>query len=140
MLTSLAYIFLLGLFFATLCQKLKLPRIIGMIAAELILFVLVGAAVDIRYTLRAGIPAIILIFIALFFRALGVLLCLLKTPLTLKERLFCVIAYMPKATVQAAIGSVPLSLGLPCGPIILSVAVLGIIITAPSGAVWIDTT
>lgn len=140
MLTSLAYIFLLGLFFATLCQKLKLPRIIGMIAAELILFVLVGAAVDIRYTLRAGIPAIILIFIALFFRALGVLLCLLKTPLTLKERLFCVIAYMPKATVQAAIGSVPLSLGLPCGPIILSVAVLGIIITAPLGALGIDTT
>lgn len=110
------------------------------IAAELILFVLVGAAVDIRYTLRAGIPAIILIFIALFFRALGVLLCLLKTPLTLKERLFCVIAYMPKATVQAAIGSVPLSLGLPCGPIILSVAVLGIIITAPLGALGIDTT
>lgn len=140
MLTSLAYIFLLGLFFATLCQKLKLPRIIGMIAAELILFVLVGAAVDIRYTLRAGIPAIILIFIALFFRALGVLLCLLKTPLTLKERLFCVIAYMPKAMVQAAIGSVPLSLGLPCGPIILSVAVLGIIITAPLGALGIDTT
>lgn len=140
MLTSLAYIFLLGLFFATLCQKLKLPRIIGMIATELILFVLVGAAVDIRYTLRAGIPAIILIFIALFFRALGVLLCLLKTPLTLKERLFCVIAYMPKATVQAAIGSVPLSLGLPCGPIILSVAVLGIIITAPLGALGIDTT
>lgn len=140
MLTSLAYIFLLGLLFATLCQKLKLPRIIGMIATELILFVLVGAAVDIRYTLRAGIPAIILIFIALFFRALGVLLCLLKTPLTLKERLFCVIAYMPKATVQAAIGSVPLSLGLPCGPIILSVAVLGIIITAPLGALGIDTT
>lgn len=140
MLTSLAYIFLLGLFFATLCQKLKLPRIIGMIATELILFVLVGAAVDIRYTLRAGIPAIILIFIALFFRALGVLLCLLKTPLTLKERLFCVIAYMPKATVQAAIGSVPLSLGLPCGPIILSVAVLGIINTAPLGALGIDTT
>ena len=140
MLTSLAYIFLLGLFFATLCQKLKLPRIIGMIAAELILFVLVGAAVDIRYTLRAGIPAIILIFIALFFRALGVLLCLLKTPLTLKERLFCVIAYMPKATAQPAIGSVPLSLGLPCGPIILSVAVLGIIITAPLGALGIDTT
>lgn len=110
------------------------------IVAELILFVLVGAAVDIRYTLRAGIPAIILIFIALFFRALGVLLCLLKTPLTLKERLFCVIAYMPKATVQAAIGSVPLSLGLPCGPIILSVAVLGIIITAPLEALGIDTT
>lgn len=110
------------------------------IAAELILFVLVGAAVDIRYTLRAGIPAIMLIFIALFFRALGVFLCLLKTPLTFKERLFCAIAYMPKATVQAAIGSVPLSLGLPCGPIILSVAVLGIIITAPLGALGIDTT
>lgn len=108
------------------------------IAAEVILFVLVGAAVDIRYTLSAGTAAIGMIFIALIFRSLGVLLCLIRTPLNFKERLFCVIAYLPKATVQAAIGSVPLSLGLPCGKLVLSVAVLSIIITAPLGALGMD--
>lgn len=71
------------------------------IAAEVILFVLVGAAVDIRYTLEAGVAAIIMIFVALIFRAAGVLICMLGTQLTWKERLFCVIAYLPKATVQA---------------------------------------
>ena len=109
------------------------------IAAEIILFVLVGAAVDIRYTLTAGISAIGMIFIALTFRAMGVLICMFGTKLTSKEKLFCVIAYLPKATVQAAIGSVPLSLGLSCGKIILSVAVLAIIITAPLGALGIDS-
>ena len=104
------------------------------IAAEVILFVLVGAAVDIRYTLEAGLPAILLIFIALAFRSVGVVLCMIKTPLSWNEKLFCVISYLPKATVQAAIGSVPLSLGLPCGKLVLSVAVLSIIITAPLGA------
>lgn len=108
------------------------------LAAEVILFVLVGAAVDIRYTLDAGIAAVAMIFIALLFRAVGVMICLIKTNLTFKERLFCIIAYLPKATVQAAIGSVPLSLGLPCGNVVLSVAVLGIIITAPLGAFGID--
>lgn len=108
------------------------------LAAEVILFVLVGAAVDIRYTLNAGLAAIFMILIALLFRAFGVLLCTVKTSLTLKERLFCVIAYLPKATVQAAIGSVPLAAGLPCGNIILSVAVLAILITAPLGALGID--
>lgn len=108
------------------------------IAAEVILFVLVGAAVDIRYTMEAGLMAIILIFVALIFRSAGVLLCMIGTPLNFKERLFCVIAYLPKATVQAAIGSVPLSLGLPCGNIVLSVAVLSIIITAPLGAFGMD--
>lgn len=110
------------------------------LAAEVILFVLVGAAVDIRYTLSAGIAAVIMIIIALIFRTVGVLLCLIKTPLSTKERLFCVIAYLPKATVQAAIGSVPLAAGLSCGNIILSVAVLAIIITAPLGALGIDST
>lgn len=110
------------------------------IAAEVILFVLVGAAVNIRYTLDAGIAAILMIFIALIFRSIGVSICLLGTELTLKERLFCVIAYMPKATVQAAIGSVPLTLGLPCGQIVLSVAVLAILITAPLGAIGMDMT
>ena len=109
-------------------------------AAEVVLFVLVGAAVDIRYTLSAGAPAVAMIFIALAFRAVGVLICLIGTELNVKERLFCVIAYLPKATVQAAIGSVPLALGLPCGNAVLSVAVLAIIITAPLGAIGIDAT
>lgn len=108
------------------------------LAAEVVLFVLVGAAVDIRYTLAAGAAAVFMILTALVFRAAGVWLCLVKTPLSAKERLFCVIAYLPKATVQAAIGSVPLSLGLSCGNIVLSVAVLAILITAPLGALGID--
>lgn len=110
------------------------------LAAEVLLFVLVGAAVDIRYTLDAGVVAILMIFVALLFRSVGVLVCMLKTPLSKKERLFCVIAYLPKATVQAAIGSVPLAMGLPCGQIVLSVAVLAILITAPLGAIGIDCT
>lgn len=109
------------------------------LAAEVILFVLVGAAVDIRYMLGAGIAAVVMIITALLFRTAGVLICLIKTPLSAKERLFCVIAYLPKATVQAAIGSVPLAAGLPSGNIILSVAVLAIIITAPLGALGIDS-
>lgn len=108
------------------------------LAAEIMLFVLVGAAVDIRYTLTAGAAAVGMIFIALAVRATGVMVCMLGTKLNFRERLFCVIAYIPKATVQAAIGSVPLSLGLPCGKIVLSVAVLAIIITAPLGAFGID--
>lgn len=110
------------------------------LAAEVILFVLVGAAVDIRYTLDAGIAAVGMILIALAFRCVGVSLCMLRTPLNKKERLFCVIAYLPKATVQAAIGSVPLAMGLPCGQIVLSVAVLAILITAPLGAIGMDAT
>lgn len=110
------------------------------IAAEVVLFVLVGAAVDIRYTLSAGIAAVFMIFIALIFRTAGVLICTIKTKLNMKERIFCVIAYLPKAIVQAAIGSVPLAAGLACGKIILSVAVLAIIITAPLGALGIDNT
>lgn len=108
------------------------------LAAEVVLFVLVGAAVDIRYTLDAGVKAVAMIFLALAIRSVGVLLCTVKTPLTGKERLFCVLSYLPKATVQAAIGSVPLSLGLPCGKLVLSVAVLAIVITAPLGAFAID--
>ena len=110
------------------------------LAAEVILFVLVGAAVDIRYTLAAGIPAVAMILLALVFRAAGVCLCMAGTALNRKERLFCVIAYLPKATVQAAIGSVPLAMGLPCGQIVLSVAVLAILITAPLGAIGMDAT
>lgn len=108
------------------------------IAAELILFVLVGAAVDIRYVSETGLAAVLMVFAALIFRAAGVVLCLAGTKLSRRERLFCVIAYLPKATVQAAIGSVPLALGLPCGKIVLSVAVLAILITAPLGALGMD--
>ena len=108
------------------------------LAAEVILFVLVGAAVDIRYMLGAGAAAVGMILVALLFRAVGVMICLIKTPLKRKERLFCIIAYLPKATVQAAIGSVPLAMGLSCGKIVLSVAVLAIMITAPLGAFGID--
>ena len=110
------------------------------IAAEVILFVMVGAAVDIRYTLSAGAAAAAMIFIALIFRGVGVVICMAGTKLNFKERLFCVIAYLPKATVQAAIGSVPLAAGLSCGKTVLSVAVLGIILTAPLGAIGIDST
>ena len=108
------------------------------IAAELILFVLVGAAVDIRYVSETGLAAVLTVFAALIFRAAGVVLCLAGTKLSRRERLFCVIAYLPKATVQAAIGSVPLAMGLPCGKIVLSVAVLAILITAPLGALGMD--
>lgn len=108
------------------------------LAAEVLLFVLVGAAVDIRYTMNAGIVAVVMIGIALLFRAAGVMLCMVGTQLNVKERLFCIIAYLPKATVQAAIGSVPMAMGLACGQIVLSVAVLAILITAPLGAIGMD--
>lgn len=108
------------------------------LAAELALFVLVGAAVDIRYTLNAGPAAVLMILLALVIRSAGVWLSLLGTPLNRGEKLYCVIAYLPKATVQAAIGAVPLALGLPCGQIVLSVAVLSILITAPLGALLMD--
>ena len=110
------------------------------LAAEVLLFVLVGAAVDIRYTMGAGLAAVLMIFTALIFRTIGVLICLAGTVMDWKERLFCVIAYLPKATVQAAIGSVPMAMGLPCGQIVLSVAVMAILITAPLGALGMDST
>lgn len=110
------------------------------VAAELILFVLVGAAVDIEYAAAAGLSSILLIAGVLIFRMIGVYTCLLKTQLSNKERLFCMIAYTPKATVQAAIGSVPLAMGLACGQIVLTVAVIAILITAPLGAFGIDMT
>lgn len=110
------------------------------IAAEVVLFVLVGAAVDIWYTAMAGAAAIVMILLALMFRAVGVLVCMTGTALDKKERVFTVIAYLPKATVQAAIGSVPMAMGLACGQIVLSVAVLAILITAPLGAIGMDMT
>lgn len=108
------------------------------VAAEIMLFVLVGATVDLKYAMTAGAAAIVLVCGALLFRMLGVLTCLIKTKLTKNERLFCMIAYTPKATVQAAIGAVPLSMGLACGQKVLTVAVLSILITAPFGAICVD--
>lgn len=110
------------------------------LAAELLLFVLVGAAVDIKAAFNYGLAAFALIILALLVRSLGVMICLIRTPLNMKERLFCVISYIPKATVQAAIGGIPLSMGLPCGPLVLSVAVLSIVLTAPLGAWGMDAT
>lgn len=110
------------------------------VGAEVVLFVLVGASVDIGYALSAGAGAVILIFSVLTFRIAGVFVCLTDTNLNMKERLFCMLAYTPKATVQAAIGSVPLAMGLSCGSIVLTVAVLAILITAPLGAFMIDLT
>ena len=108
------------------------------VAAEVMLFVLVGATVDLKYAMAAGGAAVLVVLGALLFRMTGVFSCLIKTKLTGKERLFCMAAYTPKATVQAAIGAVPLSMGLPCGQIVLTVAVLSILITAPFGAICMD--
>ncbi|HBG5344635.1 TPA: cation:proton antiporter [Clostridioides difficile] len=110
------------------------------VGAEVLLFVLVGATVDISYAFKAGIGAVILIFGVLLFRMVGVFFCLIKTNLTIKERLFCMIGYIPKATVQAAIGGVPLAMGMASGQLILTLAVLAILITAPLGAFGIDVT
>lgn len=108
------------------------------VGAEVFLFVLVGATVNINYLSHVGFKALLLIILALIFRMLGVFICLLKTKLNNKEKLFTMLAYTPKATVQAAIGGIPLSLGLACGDIVLTVAVLAIILTAPLGAFAID--
>lgn len=110
------------------------------VGAEVLLFVLVGATVNITYVQKAGGVAVILIFCVLLFRSAGVFVCLIKTGLSKKERLFSAFAYLPKATVQAAIGGLPLAMGLPCGDIVLTVAVLSILIAAPLGAVLVDST
>lgn len=108
------------------------------VVAEIMLFVLVGASVNINYALNSGIKGVILILCVLLFRMLGVFVCLIKTKLSNKEKLFCMIAYTPKATVQAAIGGVPLAMGLGCGEIVLTIAVIAILITATLGAFGID--
>ena len=110
------------------------------VAAEILLFVLVGATVNLSYALTAGVSAVLLIFGVLVFRMAGVCLCMTGTELNARERIFCMLAYTPKATVQAAIGGIPLSMGLACGNIVLTVAVLSILITAPLGAFLIDQT
>lgn len=108
------------------------------VGAEVFLFVLVGATVDISYLGKVGLNAIIVILAALLFRMAGVFVCLIKSKVELKERIFAMLAYTPKATVQAAIGGIPLSLGLACGDTVLTVAVLAIVLTAPLGAFAID--
>lgn len=108
------------------------------IGAEIILFVLVGAAVDLSYLKFAGILSVVLILIGLVFRVIGVNLSLIKTKLSVKERAFCSVAYLPKATVQAAIGAIPLTAGVAAGHTILVIAVLAIVLTAPIGALGID--
>ena len=108
------------------------------IGSEIFLFVLVGIAVDLSYAKRAGAAVIFMVITALIFRMSGVALSLVKTNLNKKERLFCAIAYTPKATVQAAIGTIPLARGLSCGEIVLTVAVVSILLTAPFGAICVD--
>ena len=109
-------------------------------AAEVMLFVLVGASVDIGYAAKSGAESVVLIFAVLLFRMAGVFLCLAGTKMCAKEKLFCMLSYLPKATVQAAIGGIPLAMGLKCGETVLTVAVISIIITAPTGAFLIDAT
>lgn len=108
------------------------------LGAEIFLFVLVGIAVNLKYALSAGFVVVLLVIMALIFRMMGVALSLIKTKLNKKERLFCAIAYTPKATVQAGIGTIPLAMGLACGDIALTVAVVSILVTAPFGAICID--
>ena len=108
------------------------------VAAEVFLFVLVGATVDLKYAVSAGVATLLLVAGALCFRMCGVAVSLFKTNLSKKEKLFCMLAYTPKATVQAAIGAIPLGMGLSCGQIVLTVAVLSILITAPFGAICVD--
>lgn len=126
--------------YPVLAKRLSLRYEKLWVTAEVILFVLVGAAVDVRYAAAAGGPVILLILAVLLFRMVGVAICVAKTTLTTKERLFCALAYVPKATVQAAIGGIPLAMGLPSGPLVLTVAVTAILLTAPLGALAIDRT
>lgn len=123
---------------SVVAQRLSLKFSKLWVAAEVALFVLVGAAVDLRYALSAGIMAILAVLGALCFRAVGVLVCVSGAHFSPKEKLFCVLSYLPKATVQAAIGGVPLAMGLGCGQIVLTVAVIAILVTAPLGALAID--
>ncbi|MDY0235435.1 MAG: cation:proton antiporter [Gudongella sp.] len=124
--------------YEVLAKRLEIKYNKLWVGAELMLFVLVGATVDISYAMAAGLFSVILVLGALVFRLVGVELSLLKTALSKKEKLFTMIAYTPKATVQAAIGAVPLSMGLAIGQQALTTAVVSILITAPIGAILID--
>ena len=122
----------------SLAERLSLKFNKIWILAEIFLFVFVGASVDFSYALSAGIAPLVLLILVSLIRMIGVLVSLFKTSLSRKEKLFCMISYLPKATVQAAIGSIPFSMGLASGEMILTVAVLSILVTAPVGAWLID--
>ena len=124
--------------YSVLAKRLSVKYNKLWLGAEIFLFVLVGVAVDLKYAMAAGVAVIVLIVLALLFRMTGVALSLIRTKLTKRERVFCMIAYTPKATVQAAIGTIPMAMGLKCGSIVLTVAVMSILITAPFGAICVD--
>ena len=124
--------------YSVLAKRLSVKYNKLWLGAEIFLFVLVGVAVDLKYALAAGVAVIILVILALIFRMTGVAVSLIRTKLTKQERIFCMIAYTPKATVQAAIGTIPMVMGLECGSIVLTVAVMSILITAPFGAICVD--
>lgn len=136
-------------FMASVSKKFVSDVIISSIASafvdiwfifEILLFVLVGAAINLNYVSQVGLVGGVVVLLALLIRCVGVLFCLWGTNLNKKEKIFCVLAYLPKATVQAAIGSLPLAMNLACGEIVLSMAVIGILISAPLGAFCIDIT
>lgn len=110
------------------------------VGAEIFLFVLVGALVNINYAASAGVNMILMLFIGLTFRTFGTFISTIKTGLTAKEQIFCLVSEFPKATVQAAMGGVPLAMGLACGELVLTFAVIGILITAPLGSFAIAQT
>ena len=124
--------------YAILAKRLSVKYNKLWLAAEVFLFVLVGIAVDLKYAFSAGFVVVSLVVLALIFRMFGVTLSLVKTNLNKGERLFCAVAYTPKATVQAAIGTIPLAMGLNCGNLVLTVAVVSILLTAPFGAICVD--
>lgn len=124
--------------YSVLAKRLSVKYNTLWLGAEIFLFVLVGVAVDLKYAMAAGVAVIVLIVLALLFRMTGVAVSLIRTKLTKRERVFCMIAYTPKATVQAAIGTIPMTMGLECGSIVLTVAVVSILITAPFGAICVD--
>ncbi len=124
----------------SVAKKLSLKFSKLWVAAEIFLFVLVGSIVNIDYVTEAGIGMVLMLFIGLLFREVGTLISILGTGLNVKEIIFCLISELPKATVQAAIGGVPMALGLGCGNIVLTMAVISIVITAPLGALGMDAT
>ena len=140
--SGLIAIMVLGIYinqtYEVLAQRLSIKYNQLWVAAEIILFVLVGATVDLQYVTQSGLKAVFIVILALGFRMVGVLCSLIGTKISRKERVFCMISYTPKATVQAAISGIPLAMGLACGNLVLTIAVIAILITAPFGAICID--
>ncbi|MEF9968765.1 MAG: cation:proton antiporter, partial [Longicatena sp.] len=128
----------INIFYPKLANRLSSKYNKLWVAGEVFLFVLVGISVEVSFAIKAGIGTVILVIGALIFRMVGVFVSLIKTGFTINEKLFCMISYLPKATVQAAIGGIPLAMGLACGEIVLTIAVIAILISAPLGAILID--